>query len=251
MQNLSQHLNSMVQKYETMNYFKDDPISVVKNFTKKEDIEIVGFLVATISWGLRKSIIKNAEFLIKEMDYSPHNFILNYDNKSRLSKALQQFSHRTFNAIDLHYFFVSLNHIYLKHAGLENCFLNPQKNVEQGLIQFRNIFFEKKYPLRTQKHVSNILKNASAKRLNMYLRWMVRKNSEVDFGIWNCIEAKDLLLPLDVHTSRVSRKLNLLKGSQNNWKAVLEVTENLKKLDPNDPIKYDFALFGMGVEKVL
>ncbi len=240
-------LNAKYKQYATLDFIVNDPITIPHQFTKKEDIEIAGFLAAILAWGLRKTIIKNCEWLIQQMDYSPHDFILNFDKKDL--KKFVNFKHRTFNGIDCIYFLTSLQHIYKNKGGLEKCFKTNQKvnKVEYGIVQFRNIFFElSNYPTRTEKHISSPLKKSTCKRINMYLRWMVRKDA-VDFGLWKCLKPSDLLLPLDVHTARISRALGLLNSNQNNWEAVNLLSDNLRQFDPVDPIKYDLALFGIGV----
>ena len=235
------------EKYDLFNrkkFIESDPISIPHLFTKKEDIEIAGFLSATIAWGQRKTIINNAKKLVHLMDMEPYNFVMNHTEKDL--KAFENFKHRTFNGIDAEYFIKALQHIYTKHQSLENAFL--KSNIQQGIHHFKQLFFEIEHPRRTTKHVSDPLKNSSAKRINMFLRWMVRQdNRGVDFGIWKQLNPKDLMCPLDVHSGNVARKLGLLKRTQNDWKAVDELTINLREFDPEDPIKYDFSLFGLGV----
>lgn len=235
------------QKYEEFNrpyFIEDDPISIPHQFSKKEDIEISGFLAATIAWGNRKSIIKNARKIIDLMDDSPYDFIMNHEN-SDLERTYG-FVHRTFNADDLKQFFSSLQIIYQKHQGLENV-LSQSDTMADNISYLKQIFFKDAKSLRTQKHISDPLKGSAAKRINMYLRWMVRNDKRgVDFGIWNKISPSQLKLPLDIHTGNVSRKLLLLERKQNDWKAVEEISNQLIRMDAQDPIKYDFALFGLG-----
>ncbi len=242
-------LNEKAEKYNHPDFIETDPVQIPHLFSDKNDIEIAAFFASTIAWGQRVSIIKNMHKLIALMDHSPYEFIMNSSEKD-LSR-LNYFKHRTFNGEDCKFFVRSLNNIYKKHGGLGELFqkLYIEKNdVFTALIRFREIFFDIEYPLRTQKHVSNVLKGSSAKRLNMFLRWMVRNdNNGVDFGLWNKISMSDLFLPLDVHTGNVARKLGLLKRKQNDWKAVAEITGILREFDPLDPVKYDFALFGLGV----
>lgn len=237
------------QKYDQFNrtfFIESDPISIPHLFTKKEDIEIAGFISASIAWGQRKTIIKNATRFIELMDNDPHNFILSHTPKD-LSN-FSDFKHRTFNSIDAQYFITSLNYIYQKYTSLENIFALHPTNMQESISNFKNIFFEIPHPDRTQKHISDPLKNSAAKRINMYLRWMVRKdNRGVDFGIWDKIEAQHLICPLDVHSGNVARKLGILTRKQNDWKAAEELTNELRKYDHLDPIKYDFSLFGLGV----
>lgn len=186
------------------------------------------------------------------MGQQPHEFVLNHSVKDL--KHFKNFVHRTFNGTDCAYFLRALRHIYTTHGGLEMSFYNGMKpddiDVKNAIIHFRTLFLETKHETRSEKHISNPDKNSSSKRLCMYLRWMVRKDSKgVDFGIWKKIKPAQLCLPLDVHTGNVSRKLGLLKRQQNDWTAVEEITQVLRILDAKDPVKYDFALFGLGVTK--
>lgn len=237
------------EKYNQFNrklFIESDPISIPHLFSKKEDIEIAAFLSATIAWGQRVTIIKNANQLVTLMDMEPYDFILNHTEKDL--ERFNNFKHRTFNAIDICCFIKSLQNIYTKHNGLETVFASTPSDIQQSIGNFKHIFFEIEHPKRTTKHVSDPLKNSSAKRINMFLRWMVRNdNRGVDFGLWNSINAKNLMCPLDVHSGNVARKLGLLQRTQNDWKAVEELTTNLRNFDENDPIKYDFSLFGLGV----
>ncbi|MHB9054989.1 MAG: TIGR02757 family protein [Paludibacteraceae bacterium] len=239
-------LDKAVIKYNHVDFIENDPIQIPHQFIKKEDIEIAGFLAASIAWGQRKSIIKNAKFLMGLMDNSPYDFLMDTRNFDRVNC----FVHRTFNGIDCTFFLHSLRNIYQEHDGLEQVFTDGYKNentVFSALKHFRNIFLEVHHENRSRKHISDVMTNSSAKRINMFLRWMVRKDEqEVDFGLWNNIPASALMLPLDVHTGDVSRALGLLQRKQNDWKAVEEVTGILRTFDENDPIKYDFALFGLG-----
>ena len=242
-------LNEKAEKYNHPDFIETDPIQIPHLFSDNNNIEISAFLASTIAWGQRATIIKNMQRLISLMDNAPYEFVMNSSEKDL--DRLSYFKHRTFNGEDCKFFIKSLKNIYKKHNGLGGLIQNiyvEQKNIFNSLIQFREIFFEIEHPLRTQKHFSNVLKGASAKRLNMYLRWMVRQdNKGVDFGLWNKIPMSELFLPLDVHTGNVARKLGLLKRKQNDWKAVEEITQVLRGFDPNDPVKYDFALFGLGV----
>lgn len=242
-------LDEKAEKYNHKDFIETDPIQIPHQFSNINDIEIIAFLASTIAWGQRVTIIKNMQKLTALMDYSPYEFI-----KDSTEKDLERFSyfkHRTFNGDDCKFFIKSLKNIYNEHKGLGNLFQSIYKNkggIFNTLVGFREIFFEIPFPERTQKHISNVMKGSSAKRLNMFLRWMVRKdNNGVDFGIWNSIPMSDLFLPLDVHTGNVARKLGLLKRKQNDWRAVDEITSVLRKFDKEDPIKYDFALFGLGV----
>lgn len=244
-EDLYDFLEEKAKLFEGKDFIENDPISIPHQFSRKEDIEIIAFIVATISWGNRKSIITNGNKLVEIMGESPYDFTMNA-HKKHLQKI--KFVHRTFNNLDLQQFILSLKKIYEK-GGLEKSFKG--KNAQERIIQFRNEFTSHFAESRTMKHVSDPASNSSAKRLNMFLRWMVRSDKrKVDFGIWKTISPAELMLPLDVHTGNVGRKLGLLKREQNDWKAVEEITEALRKFDKKDPIKYDFALFGLGaVEK--
>ncbi len=245
---LKELLDEKADQYNQLNFIETDPIQIPKQFSQKENIEIAGFLAATIAWGQRPTIIKNAFQLMTSMENKPHEFILHTNEQDWIH--FLDFKHRTFNGVDCLFFLRSLKNIYLNHGGLEAVFSKGYQfdnSVASALRYFRQVFFEVRHETRSQKHVSNIDKGASAKRLNMFLRWMVRKDDHgVDFGLWKTISMNDLLLPLDVHTGTQSRQLGLLVRKQNDWKAVVEVTEKLRQFDPHDPIKYDFALFGMG-----
>lgn len=259
---LKEFLEEKYNRYNRLDFIDSDPVSIPHQFSKKEDIEIAGFLAATIAWGQRVTIINNANKLMKLMDNSPYDFVMNAKEKD--FRRFENFKHRTFNGIDAAFFIKSLQNIYKRHGGLQKAFLfgsdsfdQEQKiNIQASITHFRSVFFSIPYPVRTGKHVSNPSENSSAKRLCMYLRWMVRNDKRgVDFGLWynagrkkNMLPATALLMcPLDVHTGNVARKLGLLRRTQNDWKAVEELTNNLKKFDPIDPVKYDFALFGLGV----
>ncbi len=245
---LQEFLNQKVALYNQPKFIESDPIQVPHQFTKKEDIEIAGFLTATIAWGNRKSIIKNALYLIQLLDAAPYDFIKNHQPKD-LSK-LKPFVHRTFNGIDAIQFIKSLHHIYTTYNGLEAVFTKyaNAKHLQNAIHHFKSIFFEIKHSQRTQKHLSDPLKNSAAKRINMFLRWMVRNDSTgVDFGIWKSLSPAQLSCPLDVHSGTVARSLGLLNRKQNDAKAVYELDSALRKLDVKDPVKYDFALFGLGV----
>ncbi len=247
LQELKGFLDEKVLQYNAPSFIESDPISLPKQFTRKEDIEIAGFLAATISWGQRKAILKSGNQILKWMDHQPFDFIMHGDFDAIPSGSV----YRTFNDEDLRYFFYALRNIYLKHGGLEKVFTDgylANQSLADAIVHFRNIFTSHQEPGRSGKHLASVAKGSSAKRICMYLRWMVREDAmKVDFGLWKNISAADLCLPLDVHTGNISRKLGLLKRKQSDWKAVEEVTAQLKKLDPNDPIKYDYALFGLGV----
>ncbi len=244
-------LDTFVSQYNCINFIENDPISIPHKFTSKEDIEIAGFISAILAWGNRKAIIKSAKQLMSWMDNSPFDFISNA-NKNDL-KLFYNFKYRTFNGIDCVHFIESLQNIYMKHGGLQSVFEQGYKkdnSIKTSISNFREVFFENNHETRTEKHIANTLKNSAAKRINMYLRWMVRTDkNEVDFGIWKGIPTKDLMMPLDVHSGTVAREFGLLKRKQNDWKAVEELTNILRQFDPNDPVKYDFALFGIGVNR--
>lgn len=249
--NLNKHeilelLEDKHDKFNRVSFIESDPISIPHLFLKKEDIEIVGFLTATISWGQRVTIIKNANKLVELMDLTPFDFVMNHTTNDL--KRFDNFKHRTFNSIDVAFFIASLKNIYLNNGGLEEVFSTHSNNMQESIHYFRNVFFEIEHPQRTKKHISDSMNNSAAKRINMFLRWMVRNDKRgVDFGLWKKIHPKHLMCPLDVHSGNVARKLGLLNRPQNDWKAVEELTTNLIKYDPNDPIKYDFSLFGLGV----
>ena len=239
-------LESKYLQYNTTSFIEKDPISIPHQFTKKEDIEISGFMAATIAWGKRITAVRNANNIVRFMDYQPLDFILNHSAKDLI--PFKKFVHRTFNGEDCIYFIKSLRNIYTKYDGLENLIADKSSNFQLSLINFYNIFFELPAKPRTTRHLSNPSKNSAAKRLNMYLRWMVRKDKNgVDFGIWKKIKPSQLYCPLDIHSGNVARSLGLITRNANDWKAVEELTANLRNFDPKDPVKYDFALFGLGI----
>ena len=245
---IKEFLDEKAALYNQISFLDTDPIQIPHRFSKKEDIEISAFLTATIAWGNRKSIIQNASRLMELLDESPFDFIMNF--QPTMEKRFSGFVHRTFNEVDLIYFLKGLQHIYARHGGLEAIFskYSEEKSLQQAIHEFRTHFFELPHPKRTEKHISDPLKNSAAKRINMFLRWMVRDNSTgVDFGLWKSISPAQLSCPLDVHSGNVARKLKLLKRKSNDARAVRELDIALRKLDPIDPVKYDFALFGLGV----
>jgi uncharacterized protein (TIGR02757 family) len=245
---LKEFLDEKVNKYNSINFIELDPICIPHSFSKKEDVEISGFLAATISWGNRKMIVRNAKLMMELLGNSPYNFIMSHE-EYHLEK-LEGFVHRTFNSVDLIYFLKALRNIYKNQGGLETIFNTYQTSdsLQPAIHELHKIFFELPHEKRTERHVSDPLKGSAAKKLNMYLRWMVRKdNRGVDFGIWNSISPSVLSCPLDVHSGNVARKLGLITRNQNDSKAVFELDMNLRELDINDPVKYDFALFGLGV----
>ena len=234
--------------YENQNFIENDPISIPHLFSKKEDIEISAFITSTISWGQRTIILKNAKKIMRMMDFSPYDFICNHSKKDLV--PLSNFVHRTFNGTDLTFFVTSLKNIYKNHNGLENIFKTNKmsENMATSVHQMKKIFFSISHKNRTKKHISDPLKGSAAKRINMFLRWMVRsKKKKVDFELWKSINTRQLSCPLDIHTGRVARKLRILKRNQNDFKATLELDYYLRKFNSDDPVKYDFALFGLGV----
>ncbi|MCM4163088.1 MULTISPECIES: TIGR02757 family protein [unclassified Arenibacter] len=245
---LKEFLDAKVAQYNRPDFLSTDPLQIPHGFTKKEDIEISGFLTATIAWGNRKSIINNAGRMMELLENSPFDFVMNHGANDL--EILQEFVHRTFNGADLTYFIRSLNNIYNRHGGLENTFAlrGDINSMPMSISNFKRIFFELDHQPRTTKHVSDPQKGSAAKRINMFLRWMVRNDGNgVDFGIWDRVLPSQLSCPLDVHSGNVARKLGLIQRRQNDAKALAELDANLRKLDPSDPVKYDFALFGLGV----
>ena len=242
-------LDFKVNQYNNHAFIEFDPISIPHQFSIKEDIEISAFLTATISWGNRKAILKAANELMCLMGNSPFDFIMN-SNSNQISRLLKYY-YRTFHGSDLGYFILSLKNIYENHGGLELIFSNNSNDtLHDSITSFRSIFFELPHLDRTRKHVSNPDSGSAAKRLHMMLRWLVRKdNKGVDFGIWKEISPSCLSIPLDLHSGNTARKLGLLKRKSNDLKAVIELDQVLREFDPNDPVKYDFALFGMGAEE--
>ena len=245
---IKEFLDEKVKQYNNKKFIELDPIQIPHLFKKKEDIEISGFLTSTISWGNRKSIINNSKKMMDLLDNDPYNFVLNHKQKDL--KLLSKYVHRTFNGSDLMQFIISLKNIYKKYNGMESIFAKNIKDdsIHNSIHFFKKKFFEVLYSERTKKHISDPLKGSAAKRINMFLRWMVRsKKKKVDFELWKSINTRQLSCPLDIHTGRVARKLRILKRNQNDFKATLELDYYLRKLNSDDPVKYDFALFGLGV----
>lgn len=246
---LKELLDQKYIQYNNSGFIESDPIVVPHSFSSKENIEISAFLTATIAWGQRPTIIKNAFRLMQLMDHNPYDYIIN--SMPHDHKIFEKFCHRTFNSTDIVYFIHSLTHIYKKYGGLESVFTQEYKSkgdISACLQHFRGIFFELPHQYRSEKHVSDISKNAACKRLNLFLRWMVRDdNKGVDFGLWKSISSSSLYIPLDVHIGNVARNLQILQRKQNDWKSVEELTSVLRRLDSADPVKYDFALFGLGI----
>jgi len=236
-------------RFNQLEFIEEDPILIPHSFSLNQDIEISGFLSAIIAWGQRKTIINNAKKMMLLMDNAPYEFILKHQESDL--KRFEGFVHRTFNSDDLLYFIHALKAIYRKHDSLEVIFLNG-KDMKERISNFKTAFFNLEHLKRTEKHLADPLKGSSAKRINMFLRWMVRKDEQgVDFGIWNKIQSSDLMIPLDVHTGNTARKLGLLSRKQNDWKSVEELTSNLKLYSKEDPVKYDFSLFGLGVNSLV
>lgn len=278
---LADFLNSKVEAYNRPEFIENDPIVIPHMFSKKQDIEIMGFWAATLAWGQRVTIIKKCKELIALMDGAPYDFVMNHQEPD-LQKLLS-FKHRTFNDIDTLYFIAFFRHHYSNFESLEDAFVPPDlrqpaeelKNyvissdseksykrskadgsniiepIEQYLNHFRSYFFSlEDAPHRTKKHVSSPSQKSTCKRLNMFLRWMVRKDDKgVDFGLWNKIKPSELICPCDLHVDRVARRLKLITRKQNDWQTAVELTRNLREFDPTDPVKYDFALFGLGIEE--
>jgi uncharacterized protein (TIGR02757 family) len=246
---LKELLEERYVRYNVSAYIDSDPIQIPHLFSEKEDIEIAAFLTATIAWGQRKTIIRNARELIRLMDDRPYDFIRNADASDL--ELFDRFVHRTFNGVDCRFFVQALHLIYTHHGGLEAVFTNGYRQddtVFSALAYFREVFTSIPHHRRSSKHLSSVTAGSAAKRLNMLLRWLVRHDTVgVDFGIWTNIPASALMIPLDVHVGRVARDLGLLSRRQDDWKAVEELTNQLRTFDPNDPAKYDYALFGMGV----
>lgn len=238
-------------EYESAAFIDDDPIIVTHILQKKEDREIAGFLAATIAWGQRKTIVKNALSLVERMDGCPFDFVTSAEGDDL--KMLEGFVHRTFNDTDLLYFIEALRHFYIHKQGLEGVFteaFSKSSSTAEAIHVFREEFFSLSHPERSTKHVADPLRGSSAKRINMFLRWMIRSNERgVDHGIWKAISPAQLMIPLDTHTGNIARQLGLLNRKQNDWKAVAELTQALRDFDPVDPVKYDFALFGMGMHE--
>jgi uncharacterized protein (TIGR02757 family) len=248
---LKDFLNRKTEEYNQPSFIKDDPVSIPHLFTRVPDIEIAGFFAAVFAWGNRTIIIKKSHELMQAMDMAPHQFMLQHTDNDL--KKLLLFKHRTFNTTDLLYFIEFLKFHYSGHSSLESAFTRGMaKNdvtIENGLAGFHHYFFSlEEVPARTRKHIATPEKNSTCKRLNMFLRWMVRRDKGgVDFGLWKTISPAQLICPIDLHVARVAKRFNLLSGKQINWQAAIALTTALRKLDPNDPVKYDFALFGLGV----
>jgi len=248
-ESIKEKLDALVERYNTPGFIELDPVSIPHGFTQKEDIEISGFLVATMAWGNRKSILNSGRRLLDLMDNAPYDFVLNHVPSDL--KRFEGFVHRTFNGIDVQYFLTVLKHLYLHAGGLELAMTGSYdggNSVRPCLENFHLTFFQFPHLQRTRKHLANPKTGSAAKRLNMFLRWMIRKDERgVDFGIWKNLPMAALSIPLDVHTGNQARKMGLLCRKQNDWKSVDELDTVLRQMDPIDPVKYDYALFGLGV----
>ncbi|MEO6188187.1 MAG: TIGR02757 family protein [Ginsengibacter sp.] len=250
---LKRFLDNKVIQFNNPSFIREDPVCIPHLFSKKQDIEIAGFFAAIFAWGIRKTIINKCKDLLQRMDNAPHDFCINHTDGDL--KKLEGFCHRTFNDTDLLYFISFLKQHYRSSTSLESAFFSSQtkvsagQTVEAALNHFYHYFFSLEYvPARTKKHIASPQKHSSCKRLNMYLRWMVRRdNNGVDFGIWQAIQPRELICPVDVHVARVARHFHLLESKVVDWNAALSLTNQLRKFDKDDPVKYDFALFGLGI----
>lgn len=253
MLDLKGFLDEKVEQYNQPGFIPNDPISIPHRYSKKQDIEITGFFASILAWGQRKTIINKCIELFERMDNAPHDFLINHQDSDL--ETFLSFKHRTFNDIDTLYFIHFLSWFYQNHDSLEEAFLIERKSgdasMEKLLISFHEYFFSlPDAPQRTRKHIATPARKAACKRINMFLRWMVRKDEKgVDFGIWNKIQPSQLICPCDLHVDRVGRKLGLITRKQTDWFTALELTERLIEFDPLDPVKYDFALFGLGIEE--
>ncbi len=246
-------LETKADEFNRPAFIEFDPICIPHAYQKPQDIEISGLIAATLAWGQRKTIINKCKEFFGLMDNAPHDFILHHQEHDLM--PFLNFKHRTFNATDALYFIAFLRHYYQHHASLENAFaqaiLSEDTDVEKGLVNFHQLFFcLPDYPVRTRKHLATPARNSACKRLNMYLRWMVRQDDRgVDFGLWSNIKPAQLICPCDLHVDRVARRLGLIQRKQTDWRTAVELTQNLRHFDPTDPVKYDFALFGIGIEE--
>lgn len=249
--NIRDYLDAQVMRFNTPAFIPPDPISIPHLFSKPQDIEISAFWTSMLSWGQRKTILNKAKLLFSLMDFAPHDFIVNHQENDR--KRFLSFTHRTFQPIDTFHFLDFFQQYYREYTTLEHAFSRfmsaDTPHVEAALIGFNTLFFSQKHsPDRTRKHVPTPSRGSTCKRLNMFLRWMVRQDQNgVDFGLWKNITPAQLLIPLDVHVERTARRIGLISGTKVDWKTVLELTQLLRTFDQNDPVKYDYALFGLGV----
>lgn len=254
MEKIKQVLDAKLKIYQHPDFILTDPVCIPHRFTQKQDIEIAGFFAAIFSWGNRTSIINSATKLIQLMENAPYDFICHHEEQHL--KRFLEFKHRTFNATDLLYFIQFLQHHYQQQDSLESAFVTEtfysKEHIGEALIHFHQYFFSLPHPSRTSKHISTPLKNSACKRINMFLRWMVRKDEQgIDFGLWEKIQPHQLICPLDVHVANVAYRLGLLYDATSNWKNAVALTQQLKHWDPDDPIKYDYALFGIGMAERL
>lgn len=246
-------LHQKAAQYNQVAFIAKDPIVIPHRFTKRQDIEIAGFFAAILAWGNRTSIINSTNKLMAWMDEAPHEFMLRHEDTDL--KKMLSFAHRTFNATDLFYCMAFFKFHYSQYHSLEDAFVPPQKytelNTEQALVHFHNYFFSlEDFPERTKKHIATPARKSACKRLNMYLRWMVRKDKMgVDFGLWQKISPAQLICPLDVHVANVAHRFGLLPNTNSNWQNAIALTEQLKTLNEKDPAVYDYALFGLGAEE--
>jgi uncharacterized protein (TIGR02757 family) len=252
--NLESFLNQWVEKFNTPQFIENDPISIPHQYSSLQDIEITAFWTAVLAWGQRKTIINKAKELFNRMDNAPFDFIKNHSEHDR--KQFLSFKHRTFQATDTLYFLEFLQNFYKRNNSLETAFIvktpiSNDKYVEKALCNFYEQFFNlPDAPHRTRKHIATPQSKSTCKRLCMFLRWMVRRDDKgVDFGLWQQLRPAYLMIPLDVHVERHARNLGLLQRKQTDWNAVIELTETLRKYDSMDPVKYDFALFGLGISQ--
>lgn len=249
--NIKEYLDAAADRFNHTSFITKDPISIPRRFDKLQDIEISGFWVAMLSWGQRVTIINKAAELMELMDNAPHDFIVNHKESDR--QRFLQFKHRTFNDIDTLYFLEWLQNYYRNHISLESAFIQNMsindEHIGNGLVGFQKLFFSlPDAPRRTQKHIASPTRKSTCKRLNMFLRWMVRQDDKgVDFGLWKEIKPSQLIIPLDVHVDRVARSLGLINRKQTDWHTAVELTKTLKTFNPNDPVLYDYALFGLGI----
>ncbi|HLO71957.1 MAG TPA: TIGR02757 family protein [Flavipsychrobacter sp.] len=245
-------LDEKVRLYNQPSFIKGDPIVVPHRFGKQQDIEIAGLFAAVLAWGNRTSIINSTNKIMQWMDDAPHDFVVNHQDTDL--KKMLSFAHRTFNATDLLYFIYFLHYHYSQYNSLEDAFVPEasyeHETVEQALIHFHNYFFSIEHPERTRKHIATPARKSACKRINMYLRWMVRTdNHGVDFGIWKKMSPRQLVCPLDVHVGRVAFRLRLIRNEKSDWQNALSLTQSLRELNPEDPALYDYALFGLGAEE--
>ncbi len=243
-------LESRLELYYNDAFIAEDPLQIPHRYSQKEDVEIAALLTATIAWGQRKTIIKNAKTMMSLMEDAPYDFIMNHQKRDLM--AMENFVHRTFNTADLKFFIAGLNHIYINHGGLEAVFttFNKEPFLHKSIHYFRQCMFEVDHQKRSEKHISDPLNKSAAKRLHMFLRWMVRRcDRGVDFGLWTKLKPRQLSCPLDVHTGNVARRLGLINRKGNDILALYELDSALRNFDKNDPVKYDFALFGLGVNE--